>query len=235
MSKYLLILIFIGFGIIFQSCKETPQFERQPVVMPQNEDEVIDSKPNEKQELYGDERSDWQKPQFIINQMGDLKGKTIADIGSGALGYFTFKLIGQTSAEKVIAIDVDKEAITTLNQLKSNLSKSQQVRIEVRLAKSNDPQINKQEVDIALIVNTVSYIHNRINYFKELKSKLKDGGSIIIVDFKTKRIPEYVEAPSYNERVYLDVIEEQLYTAGFKSVEVDDTSLEYQYRLTATF
>jgi ubiquinone/menaquinone biosynthesis C-methylase UbiE len=233
MSKYLLILIFIGFGIIFQTCKETPQFERQAVVLPQIAEEVSNSKPKEK--LYGDERSDWQKPQFIINQMGDLTGKTIADIGSGALGYFTFKLIGQTSAEKVIAIDVDEEAITTLKQLKSNLSESHQARLEVRLAKPNDPKISKNEIDIALIVNTVSYIQNRINYFKELKSKLKEGGSIIIVDFKTKRIPEYVEAPLYKERVYLDIIEEQLYTAGFTSVEVDDTSLEYQYTLTATF
>ena len=233
MSKYLLILIFIGFVFILQSCKDTPQFERQAVVLLQIAEDVIDSKPKEK--LYGDERSDWQKPQFIINQMGELTGKTIADIGSGALGYFAFKLIGQTSAEKVIAIDVDKEAITTLNQLKSNLSESHQARLEVRLANPNDPKISEKEVDIALIVNTISYIQNRINYFKDLKSKLKDGGSIIIVDFKTKRIPEFVEAPSYNERVYLDIIEEQLYTAGFTSVEVDDTSLEYQYRMTATF
>jgi len=223
----------LGIGIVVQSCKQTTsEFKRQPVVEPTIDDKEDEEKSTEN--LNKDERNDWQKPQFIIEQMGDLKGKTIADIGSGALGYFVFKLIGQTEAEKVIAIDVDKEAIRTLTQLKSNLSESQQKRLDVRLAKPNDPNIVQGEVDIALIVNTVSYIENRVAYFKDLKSKLKPGGRIIIVDFKTKRIPDYVEAPPYEERVYLDNIEEQLYTSGFKTVVVDDTNLDYQYRITAS-
>jgi len=233
MSKTLLISILLSFGFLFHSCKDTPQFERQPVVTSDNNKSGEVLIKTEKK-LYEDDRSDWQKPQFIINQMGDLTGKTIADIGSGALGYFVFKLIGQTSAEKVIAVDVDKDAIQTLKQLKSNLSDSQQKRLDVRLAKPNDPNIASNEVDIFLIVNTVSYIQNRVKYFQDLKSNLKEGGRIIIVDFKTKRIPDYVEAPKYDERVYLNIIEEELYLAGFKNVEVDDTNLEYQYRLIAS-
>lgn len=223
----------MAIAFVFLACNtSTPEFKRQPVAQSQaNAPTEVDSE----EKLYGDERSDWQKPQFIINQMGDLNGKTIADIGAGALGYFVFKLIGQTEAQKVIAIDVDKEAITTLKQLKSNLSENQQRRLDIRLAESNDPNISDKEIDIALIVNTISYINERIKYFEELKSNLKEGGELIIVDFKTKRIPEFVEAPSYSERVYVDIVEEELYAAGFKNVVVDDTNLKYQYCLKATF
>ncbi len=197
-------------------------------------DTGLDTIHQEPSKNFTDERSNWQKPEFIINSLGNLEGKTLADLGSGALGYFVFKIIGRTAIEKVIAIDIDEEAIHTLNVLKSALGKDKSDKIDIRLAETNDPKLLDNEVDILLIVNTIAYLPNRLEYLKSLKSKLKDGGKIIIVDFKTKRIPEYVDAPPYSERIYLDIIEEELYQAGYQDIITDDTTLEFQYYISAS-
>jgi hypothetical protein len=84
-----------------------------------------------------------------------------------------------------------------------------------------------------LVVNTIAYIPNRLQYLSKLKSKLKENGKIIIIDFKTKRIPEFVDAPPYSEREYLHVIEEELYSTGYHNIQCDDTSLEFQYYISA--
>lgn len=184
-------------------------------------------------ELESDERSNWQKPEFIISRIGKLEGKVLADLGSGALGYFTFKILGQTDVDKLIAIDIDKEAVRMLNILKEALNEEKASRLEIRLADVNDPKLRDKEVDIVLIVNTIAYLPNRLEYLKALKSKIKEDGKLVIVDFKTKRIPEDVDAPPYDERVLLHVVEEELYQAGYSDIMTDDTSLEYQYLIVA--
>ncbi|NJO92951.1 MAG: hypothetical protein HC831_31295 [Chloroflexia bacterium] len=37
------------------------------------------------------EREKWQKPDLVIDKLGDLSNKTIGDIGAGT-GYFSFRL-----------------------------------------------------------------------------------------------------------------------------------------------
>jgi len=176
-------------------------------------------------------RGTWQKPDKVLEMLGDLKEKTIADIGAG-IGYFSIKLL--VKAEKVIAIDIDPEMIQILNGIKG-LNNKFEDRLDVRLATPTDPQLKPKEVDIILIVNTISYIQPRVEYLKNLKDKLKEGGSIVIVDFKTKKFPDYIkEAPEYADRVYLHVVEEQLEEAGYKISNSDDTSLEFQYMVVAS-
>ncbi|NBU51280.1 MAG: class I SAM-dependent methyltransferase [Chitinophagia bacterium] len=157
----------------------------------------------------------------------------MADIGSGALGYFVFKILGQTDIGKLIAIDIDKEAVRMLNILKDALAEEKASKLDIRLADINDPKLDDEETDYILIVNTIAYLPDRINYLKALKSKLRAGGKIVIVDYKTKRIPGFVDAPPYEERVLLHIIEEELYEAGYQNIMTDDTSLEYQYYIAA--
>ena len=67
-----------------------------------------------------------------------------------------------------------------------------------------------------------------------LTPTIRQGGEIVIVDYKSKRLPSYVEAPKFKDRVYMHVLEEDLEKAGFNNITVDDTTLEYQYIITAT-
>jgi len=175
-------------------------------------------------------RDSWQQPEVVLNKMGNLKGQKVADIGA-YFGYFTF-ILAHRGAE-VVAIDIDNEMLkfireTAAKQNHPNFKKN----IDYRLVKSDDPGLKNEEVDQVLLVNMMGYLGDRIDYLKRLEHGLKPGGQFNIVDFKMKRLPATFDIPK-NERVYADKIEEELHSIGLKNISIDDTSLEYQYIITA--
>ncbi len=180
------------------------------------------------EEINLSERTSWQKPGLILDKLGDISDKTVADIGAGT-GYFSFQLVHR--ANKVIAIEIDSNLVNLINAFKSTMSEEKQAKMKARLALTDDPLLDKGEADIALFVNVIPYIQDRTAYLTSLKQDLADGGKVMIVDFKVKRLP--IDAPPYNERIVMSIIEEELYAAGFSQVEVDDTTLDFQYIITA--
>ncbi|MEZ4908132.1 MAG: class I SAM-dependent methyltransferase [Saprospiraceae bacterium] len=174
------------------------------------------------------DREIWQKPELVISMMGDLSGKTVADIGAGT-GYFTFRLALQ--ANKVLAIDIEKSYLEILDNLKQKLPSEIQDKIETRIAKEDNPQLKDEEVDLIVIINTLNVIDNKLDYLKTLKQGLKKGGKLFIIDFKMKNIP--IDAPDINDRLPIYDLEKDLNKAGFKNIRTDDTTLDYQYIVVA--
>ena len=175
---------------------------------------------------YGPERGIWQKPEMVISLMGDLNKKTVVDIGAGT-GFFALKLA--RLAEKVIAIDIDPRFINYLDSVRVwELPKKFQDRLEIRAATPTSPNLNPEEADIIMIVNTYIYLPNRIRYINNLKNSLKPGGKLLIINFKKKRMPEGIGPPK-KIRVPLYQVEDELTRAGYTLVSSDDTSLDYQY------
>lgn len=168
-------------------------------------------------------RASWQQPTFIVGQLGELEGKTVADIGSGT-GYFTFHLAHL--CKKVIAIDIDQEMLAYIDTYKSD-----KPNIETRLAKPDDPMLKVGEIDKALIVNTIGYIDNLQEYLKTLRSGITKGGTLVISDFKAPDI--HVPTPSLDRIVSVNRLKEDLLNAGYIDIRIDDTTLQYQYVVTA--
>lgn len=170
----------------------------------------------------------WQKPEMIINLMGNIRDKVVADIGAGS-GFFSLRLAPQ--AKKVIAIEIFQEKVARLDSIKNlELPESAQARLESRLGLPDNPKIAKGEADIILIVNTYIYFPNRMAYVKNLLNILPEGGKLLIIDFKKKRTPQ---GPPNKLRIPEFQVEEELYQAGFKKVTVNDTALDYQYIVIA--
>jgi len=183
------------------------------------------------QEVTGDsdqDRTDWQRPDLVVNKLGNLSDKTVVDIGAG-LGFFLVYLVPK--AKKVIAADIDERAIQWLTHVKSRHPKEQQGKIDIRLVEPDDPNLAPNEVDAVLIVNTIVYIENRVDYFKRLRKSIKPNGIIEIVDFNM--IPLEIEAPPMDERVDPLLLSKELKDAGFNIVESDFNSLKYQYIIMA--
>lgn len=178
----------------------------------------------EKEMYENTNRMVWQKPDLIINMMGDLSNKTVADIGAGT-GFFSKRLAKQ--AERVIAIDIDQRFLSYIDSVKVlEMTEPQQARLETRLAKPNDPNLKPGEADVIMIVNTFIYIKDKKGYLQTLKESLSEGGELFIIDFKKKRTelgpPSSIRLPLYQ-------IEEMLYQAGYTNVNTNDTALDYQY------
>ena len=170
----------------------------------------------------------WQKPEVVIDLLGNLEGKTVADIGAGT-GFFAFRMAPK--AKKVIAIDIDPRFISYLDSLKAfELPEEVQNKIETRLALPNDPKLGPAEADVVIIVNTFMYIKDQVAYLENLKRSISDGGILLIIDFKKKLTPL---GPPSQIRVPLFEVEEKLIRAGYRYVSTNDTALDYQYIVTA--
>jgi SAM-dependent methyltransferase len=169
----------------------------------------------------------WQKPDMIITRLGDLSQQTVVDLGAGS-GFFAFRLVPK--AKKVIALDIDQRFITFMDSAKQEIPADMRARFESRLVETDNPKLKPNEANAVIIVNTYMYIENRVDYLQKLKTGIAKGGKILIVDYKEKNIPV---GPPVNIKVALSTVERELKQAGFKQIISDDTSLDYQYIVTA--
>jgi len=196
-------------------------FEAEPIDERLNNEDMYVDEPEETRVI-------WQQPGAVIDAMGDIREKVIADIGAGE-GFFTKRLVPY--ADRVIAVDVRPEAISYLDTLRRfELPKDLQPRMEPRLGKYDDPLLEEKEVDIILIVNTFMLIDNKVDYLKKLYPTLRSDGRIVIVDFKKK---DTQTGPKKEDRLALGTLQDMLKAAGFHLVSSDDTTLDYQYIVVA--
>jgi len=207
----------------------------EPVISPSDYDTSDDSRINtnsdeEHIEANIEIRGIWQKPNVVIKKLGDLEGKVVADIGAGPYGYFALRIAHQTPAKKIIALDIDINAIKFIEGAKILLAENIRNRIETRLVVPHDPKLETEEADVVLIVNTYTYIENTVNYLKNLKRGIAGGGKIVIIDFKKKYTPV---GPPIMNRVALGEVEQDLVRAGYQKIDSDDKTLDYQYIITA--
>jgi len=230
----LLFICLVGVLLISMACKrEMDSSSHHPY---KNTHEYPDPGPapttSESGELALDEgnRWIWQKPELVLERLGNLDNKIVADIGAGPYGYFSFRIAAQTPVRKVVAVDIDPAVNEFIEEAKNILPEGSRERIEARLATPNDPMLNEEEVDIILMVNLSFYLADRIDYFKKLQRGVKPGGKIVIIDFKKRDTPI---GPGINERIALGQIEAELKEAGYINISSDDRTLDYQYIITA--
>lgn len=173
------------------------------------------------------DRAIWQKPHIVINLLGDLEGKTVADIGAGT-GYFAFRLVPR--AEKVVAIEIDPGMIAFMDSVKVRLPARLQPHFETRLARPDDPLLKPDEADAVIIVNTYGYIENRVPYLRRLAAGMAPGGKLLIIDFKKNNLNV---GPPDQFKVGLRQVEQELRSTGYEITKIDNESLDFQYIVMA--
>jgi len=166
------------------------------------------------------EREKWQKPEEVIKFLGNLKGKTIVDIGAGT-GYFSFRLA--PLAKAVIAADVDERFLDFMR--KKNEEKGF-TNLILRKAEYEKHPVQEREADLVFSVNVYHHIESRKEYFSELYQKLKKGSLLVIVDFKKGDFPQ---GPPDSMKISENDVVKELENAGFKKVTLDTKTLPYQY------
>lgn len=217
---YSLAVLFLFFSIACNSEKPKQKAE----VLPQTEDTV---EAPTRSTVQG--RTIWHSPKTLTERLGNLSNKTVANIGAGPYGYFSIEIADE--AKKVIAIDIDPKAIHFIDSMRLQLLPlAIQDNLETRLVGPDNPKLRFEEVDIVTIRETYAYLPNRIQYLKILRKGIKDGGKLLIVDFKMRKLPE---GPPQSEKVPLFQVERDLEEAGYRIELVDDLSLAYQYIVVA--
>jgi len=169
------------------------------------------------------ERAEWQKPGEVIGLFGNIEGKTIMDLGAGS-GYFTFRLANHGA--HVIAADVSEEFQESIREkLEKDEFKHLAERIELRKVPYDSPGLKREEVDGILLVNTYHHLDDRPDYMKKAISGLKEGGRLIIVDFKT----DVPFGPPESHKLALSDVVSEMINVGFNRLIIDVAMLERQY------
>ena len=97
--------------------------------------------------------------------------------------------------------------------------------IELRKVTFDDPGLDKEEVDGILIVNSWHHIDNRTSYMKKVLKGVKEGGKIIIVDFKLG----VASGPPDSHKLGLNDAIKEIEDLDFAAIKIDTSLLDRQY------
>ena len=170
------------------------------------------------------ERDAYQQPEKVLTYLGDISGKKIMDIGAGS-GYFSVKLADKGA--QVIAADVNDEF---QEALKKRIEDHQLQNIELRKIPFDSPNLEDNEVDMVLIVNTYHHIENRSEYFAKVKAGTKQSGELVLIDFFKTETPI---GPPVDHKISIDQVVSELKAAGYSSFDINVDLLPYQYIIKA--
>ncbi len=166
-------------------------------------------------------RDAWQKPDDVIRALALAPDALVADIGAGT-GYFAVRLARAVPRGHVYGVDLEPDMVKYLAERGrreglANLTSIQAAPQDARLP---------QAVDLVLVVNTYHHIAERPAYFGRLRSSLRPGGRVAIIDF----LPDAPAGPPRQSRIPAAVVKEEMGRAGYGLV-TEQTFLPYQYFL----
>jgi 2-polyprenyl-3-methyl-5-hydroxy-6-metoxy-1,4-benzoquinol methylase len=172
------------------------------------------------------ERTEWQKPEQVVDFLGDLKGKKVYDLGAGT-GYFSFRFVEKGAM--VIGADVDERFIQFMQNKRDSL-KIPEEKFQLRKIPYDNPDLKDGEVAIVFICDVYHHIENRKAYFEKVLKGLQPSGKLVVVDFKKTESPV---GPPMEMKMEATEIEKELRMAGFAKISTNNDLLPYQYILVA--
>ena len=152
------------------------------------------------------ERDKWQMPERIIAALNLRATDLVADIGAGT-GYMAVRLARHLKGGTVFAVDLEPNMVTHLGE---RAKASGIANLRAITATETSPNL-PERVDVVLLVNVYHHISQRPAYFKRLRSSLKPGGRVAIVDFR----PESPVGAPKHLRLSADQITKEMFVAGY--------------------
>ena len=169
-------------------------------------------------------RDEWQKPEETIRALAIRPGMVVADLGAGT-GYFSKHLSRAVGDEgTVFAVDVEPNLVVHLRD-RADREKTRNV-IPV-LASMNDPRLPARSVDLVLVLDTFHHLDHRREYLERLRTRLRDGGRIAIIDWKEGELPEGPPPPHKLARAQ---VVDEMTRAGYR-LAAEHGFLPYHYFL----
>lgn len=171
-------------------------------------------------------RDAYQKPHEVMQALGVKAGEVVADIGAGS-GYFALRLAHHVGPSgRVYAVDVSPDMIRHLH---ARVRDAGALNVSPILAPPDDPLL-PQPVDRFLIVDVWHHIENQAAYLALMKTQLKPGGQVVMIDFHKRELPV---GPPLAMKIAREDLLTQMQRHGFQLVK-EHTFLPYQYFLVFT-
>ena len=177
--------------------------------------------------LDSSERDRYQQPAQVIEALGVKPGMAVADLGSGS-GYFTRRFVeAVTDTGIVYAVDVEPEMLAYAKESVVHMHIA--YTAEFILARPDNPKLPFESVDLLFVCNTLHHLENRSKYFSDLRSSLKPGARIAIIDFYPDERSGDLGFPK-RHLASRDTVIKEMSDAGYR-LEREHTFLSKQYFL----
>lgn len=149
----------------------------------------------------------------VIWAKADLRDpKVLVDIGADT-GFFALPFSKKLKAGKVYACDVSEDMITWME---NNLPmESRGVIIPLKMGERSVP-LPDGIADLIYMINLHHELDDQVMVIKESLRLLKDGGKLMIIDWKKEETPE---GPPFAIRVTDETIECQMLACGFTKIK----------------
>lgn len=128
-------------------------------------------------------------PKNVLIEAGLAEGQSVAELGCGA-GHFVqsaARLVGLKG--KIYAVDIQKEVLLALRSAAKMWGVRNLKLVWANLEKPASMKIADDSVDFAVLASTLHQVKNRREVFLETKRILKDGGKLVVVDWKRGALP----------------------------------------------
>jgi SAM-dependent methyltransferase len=156
------------------------------------------------------QRDAWQMPEQVLDALQLDRASKVADVGAGT-GYFAARIAKRIPKGKVFAADVEPDMVKYLDDRAQREHLTNLVPVQSKADRANLPE----PVDLILVVDTYHHLGYRTKYFSNLKSSLRPGGRLAIVDFKA----DSPNGPPVEHRISPQKVQEELDAAGYSLVE----------------
>ena len=162
------------------------------------------------------ERDRWMDVSRIMGLAGVEEGHHVADIGCHE-GYFSIHLAEAVGVRgKVYSVDVREDRLEKLN---ANAKERNIINITTILGDYDNPKLPKNELDVAVIMDTYHEMKDYMTILEHVKLALKPSGKILILEklkshAKNKSRKEQTTAHTLSPRY----VKKELQEAGFKVI-----------------
>jgi len=166
-------------------------------------------------------RDAWQKPHEVIQALDPKPDAVVADIGSGT-GYFAVRFAHRVPKGKVYGLDTEPDMVKYLAERAKRLGLANLISAK---AEPGDPRL-PEKADLVLLVDVYHHVENRERYFGRLRSSLRPGGRVAIIDFRM----DSPEGPPKAARIAPARVTAELSKAGYE-LDKEHSFLPNQYFL----
>ncbi len=128
------------------------------------------------------QRIEQEQPDQVVANMGLEPHHVVADIGAGT-GYFSFRIARQVPEGKVLAVDIQPEMLTLIQQRQREAGVD---NIEGVLGQIDDPNLPPESIDAAIMVDAYHEFSHPYEMIKGIVDALKPGGRIFLLEYRAE-------------------------------------------------
>lgn len=163
----------------------------------------------------------------VVALMGDLHGRTVADLFAGD-GYYTWKLLA--AGARVLAMDDDTAHVAALLATKKAKGIGDD-RLLIRLSPRDKPVLLPHEADMALITRELTTIPDRQTWFKQVQDGLLGNKPTYVVNFLAQATPF---GPPAEQRMSYNSASDEMTTVGYTDISILYRKVPYRYIIFAS-